>query len=127
MGVIRQAQTTRRSLDRGIYVPAAIVVCALVVAGFWPSYFSKLFSAQSEPLTALVHLHGALMTAWMALFIGQVTLVAMGRTDIHRRLGTLGFALLPVILVVWAPMTVTATRLGGKHMPGPALPGWGWR
>ena len=104
-------------------MPAAIVVCAVVVAGFWRSYFSKMFSAQSEPLTGLVHLHGALMTAWIALFIGQVTLVAMGRTDIHRRLGTLGFTLLPLILVVWVPMTVTATRLGGNHMPGPALPG----
>ena len=48
-------------------MPAAIVVCALVVAGFWRSYFSKMFSAQSEPLTGLVHLHGALMAAWIAL------------------------------------------------------------
>jgi hypothetical protein len=35
--VVTQAQSARRLLDRGIYLPAAIVVCALVVVGFWRS------------------------------------------------------------------------------------------
>jgi hypothetical protein len=117
------AQTHMRSLDRAIYVPAAIAVCALVVAGFWPSYFSKLFSAQSQPLTVLVHMHGALMTAWIALFIVQVSLISVGRADLHRRLGVVGFALLALILIVALPTTIVATKLGGHHMPGPALPG----
>jgi hypothetical protein len=113
----------RRSLDRAIYVPAAIAICALVVTGFWPSYFSKLFSGRSEPLTVLVHVHGALMTAWVALFIVQVSLAAAGRVDLHRRLGVVGFALLAMILIVAVPTTIVATKLGGHHMPGPALPG----
>lgn len=104
-------------------MPSAIVVCALVVTGFWRSYFSKLFLVQSESLTALVHLHGALMTAWIGLFIAQVSLVAKGRTDLHRRLGVVGFALLGLIVTVAVPMTITAAKLGGNHMPGPALPG----
>jgi hypothetical protein len=118
-----QIQTNVRSRDRGVYLFAAIAVGALVVAGFWPSYFSKLFFVPSEPLTVLVHLHGALMTAWIALFIVQVSLVAAGRTDLHRRLGVLGFALLAMILIVAVPTTIVATKLGGNHMPGPALPG----
>ena len=117
------AQTNRSSLDRGIYVPAAIAICALVVTGFWPSYFSKLFSARSEPLTALVHVHGALMTAWIALFVVQVSLVTARRVDLHRRLGIVGLALLGLILIVAVPTTIVATELGGHHMPGPALPG----
>jgi hypothetical protein len=115
---------SRRSLDRAIYVPAAIAICALVVTGFWPSYFSKLFSSGSEPLTVLVHVHGALMTAWIALFIVQVSLAAAGRVDLHRRLGVLGFALLALILIVAVPTTIVATKLAGHHMPGPALPGF---
>jgi uncharacterized membrane protein YozB (DUF420 family) len=95
----------------------------LVIAGFWPSYFSKLFSGRSEPLTALVHIHGALMTAWVALFVVQVSLVTAGRVDLHRRLGLVGFALLALILIVAVPTTIVATKLGGNHMPGPALPG----
>ena len=117
------AQANWKPLDRGIYVSAAMAICALVVAGFWPSYFSKLFSAESQPLTVLVHVHGALMTAWIALFVVQVLLVTMGRVDLHRRMGVLGVALLALILIVAVPTTIVATKLGGHHMPGPALPG----
>lgn len=65
------AQANWKPLDRGIYIFAAMAICALVVAGFWPSYFSKLFSAQSQPLTVLVHVHGALMTAWIEARVDQ--------------------------------------------------------
>jgi hypothetical protein len=117
------AQIIRRSPDRAIYALAAIAICALVVTGFWPSYFSKLFSGRSEALTVLVHVHGALMTAWVALFVVQVSLVTAGRVDLHRRLGVVGFALLALILIIAVPTTIVATKLGGHHMPGPALPG----
>ena len=32
-------------------------------------------------------MHGAILTTWFALFFVQTSLVAAGRTDIHRRLG----------------------------------------
>jgi len=63
------------------------------------------------------------MSAWIALFSSQVLLIAMGRPDLHRRLGKAGFVLLALILVVAVPTVIVATRLGGSHMPGPALPG----
>ena len=121
--VTEQARPGNRTFDRGIYVSAGIAVCTLVVAGFWSSYFSKLLSVPSEPLTTLVHLHGALMSAWIALFIVQVSLVFAGRVDLHRRLGIIGFALLTLIVIVAVPTTIVATKLGGNHMPGPPLPG----
>lgn len=119
-------QRYNHSLDRGIYVPAAIAICALVAIGFWPSYFSKLFSGHSTPMTMLVHAHGALMTAWIALFFVQVSLVTLGRTDLHRRLGIVGFALLAMIVIVALPTVIVAAKLGGHHMPGPVLPGLGF-
>jgi hypothetical protein len=114
---------TARSPDRALYGPAAIVICALVVIGFGRTYFYRPFRVNADSLTPLVHVHGALMTAWFALFIVQVALVAFGRTDLHRRVGRLGFLLLPLILAVAIPTTLVATKLGGDHMPGPALPG----
>lgn len=118
-------QTVRPAGDGSIYVWAALAAASLAVTGFWPSYFSKLFSARSEPLTVLVHVHGALMTAWIVLFVVQVSLVTAGRADLHRRLGVIGFALLALIVIVAVPTTIVATKLGGHHMPGPALPGLG--
>jgi hypothetical protein len=117
-----QAPVPTRATDRELYLPAAAAVLAAVIVGFWRSYFSRPFFPQTDSLTVLVHVHAALMTAWMCLFLAQVGLVAVGRTDLHRRLGVGGFALLVMIVVVSVPMTILATRLGGSHMPGPPLP-----
>ncbi len=38
-------------------------------------------------------MHGAVFTAWLALFIAQTQLVAARRLDLHMRLGVAGIAL----------------------------------
>jgi hypothetical protein len=108
--------------DRWIYLPAAVAIGVVVVLGFAESYFLRPFVAHTDSLTTLVHVHGALMTAWITLFIAQTTLVAVGRRDLHRQLGTLGMVLVALIFVVGVPMEIVAAKLGGHHMPGPALP-----
>ena len=118
------AQANWKSLDRGIYVSAAMAICALVVAGFWPSYFFKLFSADPTVDRAGAR-DGALMTAWIALFVVQVLLVTMGRVDLHRRMGVLGFALLTLILIVAVPTTIVATEFGANAIcPDLHCPAW---
>jgi hypothetical protein len=112
----------KEASDRWIYWPAAVAIDVVVVLGFAESYFLRPFVAHADSLTTLVHVHGALMTAWIALFIAQTTLVAIGRRDLHRRLGTLGMVLVALIFVVSVPMIIVAAKLGGHHMPGPALP-----
>ena len=97
------------------------MVAAAVVFGFGRSYFFRIFSSSADTLTLLVHVHGALMTAWIALFLLQCFLVAVGRTDLHRRVGRIGAALVALIFVVGVPTTVVAAKLGGHHVPGPPL------
>jgi hypothetical protein len=107
---------------RWIYAAIAVAIGVVVFLGFAESYFLRPFVTHADSLSILVHMHGALMTAWIALFIAQTSLIAIGRRDLHRRLGTLGMALLALILVVSVPMIIVAAKLGGHHMPGPALP-----
>ena len=38
-------------------------------------------------MTVLVHLHGLVFTAWLALFIAQTRLIAAHRVDLHMKLG----------------------------------------
>ena len=72
--------------DRWFFTGMATVVVAIVVAGFTPTYYLKpLFATPALPLS--IHIHGALFTAWVLLFVGQTSLVAANRTDLHRRLG----------------------------------------
>jgi hypothetical protein len=48
----------------------------------------------------LVHIHGAVFSAWILLFIAQTSLVSAGRLDLHRRLGILGAALAGAMVVL---------------------------
>src|ERR1044072_2643032 len=90
----------RRISDRPLYLLAAIVVPLIVLAGLARTYYLKgLFSTPPLP-SRFVHFHGIVMTAWVALFIVQVSLVAKRRTKTHQRLGVLGAVLAALVVVV---------------------------
>ena len=62
----------RRLFDRRLFMAAAILFPLIILAGFGRTYYFKgLFD--TPPLASLlVHLHGLLMTMWIALFATQV-------------------------------------------------------
>ena len=90
----------RRISDRPLYLLAAIVVPVIVLIGFARTYYLKGFFATPPIPSRFVHLHGIVMTAWVALFIAQVSLVAKRRTKVHQRLGILGGVLAALVVVV---------------------------
>lgn len=95
------------------FVGAALIIAAIIFAGFAPSYYLRAwFDTHSLPL--LVQVHGLIMTAWVALFVTQVLLVARHRTALHRRLGVLG-ALLAVLIVGVGMMTLVAAATREVH------------
>lgn len=101
------------------YQWAAVAVAAVAFVGFARSFYLKgLF--QSRSLSTSVFIHGIIMSAWCALFVVQASLIAGGRTHLHRRLGVIA-ALLAVIIVAWgAWLTVAAVaREGQQHFVGP--------
>src|SRR5207244_4681037 len=88
---------------------------ATVAAGFAPTYYLKpLFAAPALPLS--IHIHGALFTTWVLLFVAQTSLVAANRTDLHRRLGVVG-----AVLAITMVATGTAVAIGSARMARPAL------
>ncbi len=90
-----------------VYAGAALAVATLVFAGFARSYYLRGFFVHVRAITPLVHAHGILMSAWIALFVTQVLLIARRRPDLHRRLGLAGAALAPLI-VAFGSLTVAA-------------------
>ena len=86
---------------------AALVAAAVVVAGFGRSYYLRPW-LPARPISALVHLHGLLLSTWILLFATQAWLVARRRVDLHRRLGQLGAALAIAIFVVGSLVVLAA-------------------
>ena len=103
--------------DHRLYTWFAIVMPLIVLLGFARTYYLKgVFSGPALP-SLLVHLHGAVMTSWVVLFVVQVWLVASRRTRVHQRLGVLGAVLALLVLIVGLSTAVFAAARGSS--PGP--------
>jgi hypothetical protein len=119
MAVHPQAITARRRV-RVFYVGMAVAIALLVFAGFSRTYFLRARFGSPE-LSLLLHIHGAVFTAWVLFLLAQTTLVAAGRTYIHRRMGIAGAVLAGVLVIVG---TLTAIlRVKGGSAPIPGVPG----
>lgn len=112
-----------RNYDRVFYRSIAVAMAGMAVAGFAPTYYLRLFSGgptatiSGGPFTTFVHLHGALFTAWIVLFIVQTVLISAHRVSVHRRLGIAG-AVLAAVMVVVAIATAIAMAQRGGTAPG---------
>ena len=78
--------------DRKFYAGMAVVLAALVFAGFAPTFYLRDALYAGDALPMRVQLHGLFGTAWVVLFLAQTLLIAGSRRDWHRRLGVLGAA-----------------------------------
>jgi hypothetical protein len=105
-----------RPLDRRFYTLAGLFAAAIILWGFGKTYYLKL-AFGTPALSPLLHVHGLVMSAWVALFILQARLVATGRVALHRTLGLLGAVVALAVLVVGPLTAITAARLG--RTPGP--------
>jgi len=110
-------QMPGRVNDRRLYKLAAISIPLIVLAGFARTYYLKPFFHTPDLPGRIVHLHGIVMTAWVVLFIVQVSLVAKRRTRIHQRLGILGGVLAALVVIVGILTALYAAARG--HSPGP--------
>lgn len=107
----------RRVRDRMLPMAAAVLLPTVVLWGFARTYYLRGLLAGPPLHSSLVHLHGALMTAWVALFVAQVGLVSTGRTGTHRRLGVLG-GFLAALLVPVGLLTAVGGAAHGAGPPG---------
>jgi hypothetical protein len=107
----------RHPFDRRLFMVAAIAFPLIVLAGFGRTYYLKgLFDV--PPLASmLVHLHGLLMTAWVALFATQVWFISSKRIRQHQRLGYGGIALAVLIIAVGFITALRAGKYGAASTP----------
>jgi hypothetical protein len=95
--------------DRQFYTGMAIAAAVVVFIGFSPTFFLRA-NYESTPLPTYLIVHGVLFTAWIALFLAQTSLVAVRRTDVHRRLGWVMAALAVVMVVVGTTAGIWSMR-----------------
>jgi hypothetical protein len=89
----------------------ATVAAVVIVVGFARTFYLR-FLFDLPPMTLLVHLHGAIFTAWFVFVIAQVRFVAMQRVDLHRVLGVAG-----ILLAVLVVASTLATLFASTTIP----------
>lgn len=96
------AGARRRLLKSPFFTILGLIMLTLAVGGFWPQYFSAVTGRAPGATTQfwLIHLHAALFTVWLLLYISQATLIMTGRARVHLRMGpwlaAYGFAIAAV-------------------------------
>jgi hypothetical protein len=106
-----------RTLDRRFFAAAAMLLCLVMFAGFARNYYLRTWIG-TRPLTLLAHVHGLVMTGWVALFAVQTFLISRRRVGLHQKLGywSLAFAALVVLLGI-----VTIAAAIARRRPGVAM------
>jgi len=107
----------RQVKDRRLYIWVAVLFPLIVLVVFARTYYLKPLFNTPAIRGFLVHLHGAVMTAWVVLFVTQVRLVASRRTRVHQRLGVWGSVLAALVLIVGVA-TALAAAARGSSVPG---------
>lgn len=115
---VPRSPAATRAREHRFFTGMALAALLVAVVGFAPSYYFRSFS-DAGPLTTLVHLHGGLATAWLLLFLSQASLVSVGRTDLHRRVGPAGAVLAVLFVIVGYLTAITAARKGVTPPGGP--------
>ena len=112
----------RGSGERRLYTWAAAVGLLTMFAGFAPTFYLKGVLGGAPDLDTMRMIHGAVMTTWFTLFLVQARLVAAGRTDIHRKLGTAGIVVAAAVVGMGMALAIASARTGFSPVPEiPAL------
>ena len=99
------------------YFSIALALSLLLSLGFMRTFYARpLFDL--PPLPTLMHVHGAVFTAWFLLFIAQTRLIATHNIKAHKTLGTIGAALAVVIIFV-GTLTAFSLALATRPQGGP--------
>ncbi len=110
------ARPAMRRTDDVFFPAISVVMLLIVLIGFAPTYFLK--GAVFAPLPSLLlHLHGAVFSLWIILFVVQSSLVASGNIKLHRKLGILGCVIAGLMVILGVLTTFGALRRGAL-IPG---------
>lgn len=106
----------RRS-DRRTFAIIALLFPAIILVGFARTYYLR-FAVATPPLPSmLVHVHGVLMSAWVAFFIAQVWLIRSKNVRTHMKLGMFGVLLGAAVAVVGFFTAVASAKFGSASFP----------
>jgi hypothetical protein len=103
--VVEGSLPRSRTRRKRFYVLASLLIVAVVLAGFGPSFVNM---AVGPPRPWFLHAHGAIYLGWLALLVCQAVLAARGKIALHRRVGNFGIVYGALVWIVGVIVTFAA-------------------
>jgi hypothetical protein len=91
------------AIDRWIFVAMGVWFIVIVLMGFIPDAVMKVQMVQAgqrPPFPLVMHAHAVLMGSFLLLLLTQSTMMATGRSALHKQVGIAAFVLVPALVVV---------------------------
>jgi hypothetical protein len=104
-------EATRRpvaTVGRRFYLIMSLLMAAVFVGGFSTTVPSDFTHVPGLPL--LLHVHGAVFTLWVLVFVAQPAFVARGSLKLHRQFGMAGAWLAGLMVIMGLAATIFAIR-----------------
>ena len=109
-------RAVNRTVERVFYSGMAMLLCVCVFIGFSRTYFQAGMLRAPLP-SPILHIHGAVFTLWMLLFVAQAALISARRVKWHRSFGTVAFCLPPIMIVLGVLAGIDALHRGVRIGP----------
>jgi uncharacterized membrane protein YozB (DUF420 family) len=111
---------TPRQREHAFFSAMAIASSLAITGGFLNTYGARIMAGSDAP--AIIHLHAAVFTSWLVLFVAQTLLIANGRVATHKKIGAASVALVALMLVTGVAAAIAVTRAGHRGIPGVEFP-----
>lgn len=107
---------TAADTEHRFYSFMSVLTLVIVVIGFGHVYAPKLLSNTNVPL--VIHVHAALFTSWLFVFVLQCFFILKKKINWHIRLGKIGVILAWIMLVSGIVTATDAAKSGHIGIPG---------
>lgn len=108
MTAIDAGRQPMATVGRRFYLILSLLMAAVFVGGFGQTVPDDFTHKPGLPL--LLHVHGAVFTLWVFVFVAQPAFVARGSIRLHRQVGMAGAWLAGLMVVMGVAATVFAIR-----------------
>lgn len=108
MNELNLARPRSGTVGGRFYLVMSLAMAAVIVAGFAQTVPDDFTEQPGLPL--LLHVHGAVFTLWVLLFVAQPAFIARGSRALHYRIGMVGACLAAAMLIMGVAATLYAVR-----------------
>ncbi|MER9117117.1 hypothetical protein NKH93_10870 [Mesorhizobium sp. M0954] len=110
--------------DRRFFFAYTLFIFVTVLVGFVPHSVDLVHAVvvgHLPPIPLAIHIHAIVMGGWIILLLVQAASVATGRTALHRRLGMIAFAWIP-LMVLMMVLVARSIWMMVAGLPAGAIP-----